>query len=90
MVYKCTRDYFSNENGIIKIVPSLGIAQFGVSSILHISPYTLWVVWGGGGGQDKSHMITKIINLFTQQLHSTIKELSFFTNCQMKNLLDFF
>jgi hypothetical protein len=50
MVYKCTRDYFSNENGIIKIVPSLGIALFGVSSILHISPYTLWVVWGGGGG----------------------------------------
>jgi hypothetical protein len=48
MVYKCTRDYFSNENGIIKIVPSLGIAQFGVSSILHISPYTLWVVLGGG------------------------------------------
>jgi hypothetical protein len=45
MIYKCTRDYFSNENGIIKIVPSLGIAQFGVFSILHISPYA----WGGGG-----------------------------------------
>jgi hypothetical protein len=45
MIYKCTRDYFSNENGIIKIVPSLGIAQFGVFSILHISPYA----WGGRG-----------------------------------------
>jgi hypothetical protein len=85
MVYKCTRDYFSNENGIIKIVPSLGIAQFGVSSILHISPYA-----GGVGVWVKRQMITKIINLFTKQLHSTIKELSFFTNCQMKNLLDFF
>jgi hypothetical protein len=28
----CTRDYFSNENGIVKIVPTLGIAQFGISS----------------------------------------------------------
>jgi hypothetical protein len=55
MVYKCTRDYFSNENGIIKIVPSLGIALFGVSSILHISPYTLWVVWGGGGTRQITH-----------------------------------